>query len=164
MILTQEQQQFLYEVVRGHPDATEFCILLIEILHVWDDLIDRDKPVSPEMINSTFWKSLIELPRNPFYQLHFHDLNPILSVAIQNWHAANSMEATELDADKEIAFILRSSYADLVIKAAYLIGGYHWARQVTPRIRREVHKEGYVGYRHNLAKQFTDAVNMTAGD
>jgi hypothetical protein len=164
MTLTPEQQRLLYEAVRGHADAIEFCITLVEVLHIWDDLIDKDKPVSPEKINQAFWKALVELPRNPFYAAHAHDLIPCLMTAIQNWHAANLMEATESEADKGIAFILRSSYADIVIQAAYLIGGCAWARVVTPKIRREFHREGYAGYRANLAKQFNDAAQLTAGD
>jgi hypothetical protein len=164
MTLTPEQQQFLYQMLRSNSDATEFCCTLIEVLHTWDDLIDRDKPVSPEKINQAFWQALVELPRNPFYQQHFHDLIPCLMVAIQNWYAANAMEATESEADKAIAFILRSSYADIVIQAAYLIGGCAWARVVTPKIRREFHREGYAGYRANLTKQFNDAAQVAAGE
>jgi hypothetical protein len=164
MTLTSEQQQLLYQVVRGHSEAAEFCIMLIEVLHLWDDLIDRDKPILPEAINKAFWQALVELPRNSFYQEHFHDLIPCLMTAILNWHAANAMEATPSEPDKEIAFILRSSYADIVIQAAHLCGGYDWAIQITPLIRREFHKEGYAGYRINLAKQATDAANLTQGD
>jgi hypothetical protein len=164
MTLTQEQQLLLHQAVHGHPDAAAFLITLIEILHAWDDLIDRDKPVSPEMINWAFWRALVELPRNCFYQEHFHDLNPILGMAIQNWHAANLMESTESEADKEISFILRSAYADIVIQAAYLVGGYEWSRQVSVPVRREFHKEGYAGYRNNLAKQFNDAAQAAAGE
>jgi hypothetical protein len=164
MTITPEQRQLLYQAVRGHPEAAEFCITLVEILHTWDDLIDRDKPVSPEAINQAFWLALVELPLNPFYQVHFHDLIPCLMTAILNWHAANDMEATESEADKEIAFILRSSYADVVEQAARLVGGYDWARQVTPLIRREFHKEGYAGYRVNLTKQFALAAQAAAGE
>jgi hypothetical protein len=160
MTLTTEQQQLLYQVVRGHPDAAEFCITLVEVLHLWDDLIDKDKPVSPEAINKAFWQALVELPRNRFYQEHFHDLIPCLMTAIQNWHAANGMEETGSELDKEIAFILRSSYADIVIQAAHLTGGYDWARQITPLVRREFHKETYAGYRVNLAKQTADATEL----
>jgi hypothetical protein len=164
MTLTTEQQQLLYQAVRGHPEAAEFCITLVEVLHTWDDLIDRDKPVSSEQINSAMWKALVEIPRNPFYQAHFHDLIPCLTTAILNWHAANLMEATESEADKEIAFTLRSSYADVVEQAAHLCGGYEWARQVIPLIRREFHREGYAGYRANLTKQFDLAAQAAAGD
>jgi hypothetical protein len=164
MILTPEHKQLLFQIVRGHADAAEFCIVICEILHTWDDLIDKDKPVSPETINKTFWIALVDLPRNPFYQQHAHDLIPCLMLAIQNWHAANEMELNQSETDKEIAFILRSSYADVVIQAAFLVGGYEWARQITPKVRREFHKETYAGYRGNLEKQFSDAAQVAGGD
>jgi hypothetical protein len=160
MKITPQQRQLLLQLVCGHADAAEFCTLWCEVMHIWDDLIDKDKEVTDELINKVFWKALVELPQNPFYAAHFHLLNPVMMTAIQNWHAATDMEATDSDADKEIAFITRSNYGDVVIQAAYLTGGYEWARHVTLLIRREFHREGYAGYRRNLVKQAHDAAQL----
>lgn len=141
----------LLRVVCGNESAAHFLDLITNILHLWDDLQDKDKPITAEDINLAFWNALIELPRNAFYRQNFAELNPILAVAIQNWHAANEMEATESADDKQIAFIVRSSYVDLVIQSARICGGYEWARKVTTEIRRFWHGETFAGYLKNLA-------------
>ena len=93
---------------------------------------------------------LVDLPRNQFYSDNFYLLNPILMVAIQNWHAANKLERNGGDDDKRIAFILRSSYVDLITQSALITGGAAWADTITPEIRRFAHQEGYPGYLESL--------------
>lgn len=145
------------ELTRGNEDAADFLDLIVRILHLWDDLIDQDKEVSADAINRSFWAMLITLPRNRFYMQNFGELNTILAVAIQNWHAANEMEASPDDLDKEIAFITRSSYIDVVIHVATICGGAEWGRKMAIEVRREAHKETFAGYLTNLQKQFADA-------
>lgn len=143
--------------VQGNEQAFRFFTSLYNVLQVWDDLIDKDKPVGPEAVNMMMWTALIDIPRNPFYQANFNDLNPILMSSIVNWHGANTMEATDSEADKEIAFITRSAYVDLLIQSALIIGGVQWAIQMTPEIRRLWHDEGLAGYKAALAEQFERA-------
>jgi len=40
----------------------------IDLLHTWDDLVDKDKPVSEIEINRAFLTALVYLPANPFYR------------------------------------------------------------------------------------------------
>lgn len=145
------------KALRGHEQAVAFFMALYNALQIWDDLIDKDKPVPADNINRMMWTVLIEIPRNAFYQANFNDLNPILMTSIVNWHGANAMEATESEADKEIAFITRSAYVDLLIQSALIIGGVQWAIQMTPEIRRLWHDEGLAGYKAALAEQFERA-------
>lgn len=140
--------------LQGHANAMAFCTVLFHVLHVWDDLEDRDKPISRDELDRAMYAALVVLPGNPFYQAHFRELNLLLEVAIQNWHAANEMERRGSEQDKHIAFITRSSYCDLAIACARLVGGYEWARRVTPMLRRFWHAEGFEGYLQNLEKQF----------
>jgi hypothetical protein len=134
------------------------------IVQCWDDLIDKDKSVSPETINRTFWTALVELPRNPFYRRHFDVLNPLWITGIQNWHAANTFEAGGSEPELEIAFIIRSCCADFLLQAATCVGGYEWARIVTPAIHRVCHSEGLQGYKQNLIKQFREADKLSGGE
>ena len=138
------------KAVRGNPQAYAFLELITGIFHLWDDLHDKDKPRTDKEIDRVFWDALIDLPRNQFYMANFYALNNAMIVAIQNWHAANEMEETESDYDKEIAFILRSSYSDLVTLCAVIVGGYEWGRQITSEIHRYWHNEGLAGYKANL--------------
>lgn len=144
----------LSSAVQEDRCATAFLEGVVTALHVWDDLIDLDKTPVPEEINDAFWFLLVDLPRNRFYMDHFDLLNPVLMVAITNWHAANHLEREGDDnADKAIAFILRSAYVDLITQCALIVGGTEWANRVTPAIRRFAHSEGYQQYRVNLTAE-----------
>lgn len=141
-----DRDTLLAYALKQQPDAIAFCQSIMRVLHLWDDLVDRDKPVTAKDIHLGFWTALIDLPRNRFYVGNFAELNSALMVAIQNWHAANAMERTEFNDDLHIAFILRSSYADLVTLCALMVGGHEWAEYITPILRRRWHAEGFNGY------------------
>jgi hypothetical protein len=147
----------------GNQAAAAFLETITTVLHFWDDLVDKDKPLPDSHINKCMWMVLVELPRNPFYRANFEDLNPVLVIAIQNWLAANVMEAGDSGSDKQIAFITRSSYVDIVIQTATICGGFEFGQGIALEARRLWHGEGFDGYLANLQKQFTDAEIMKGG-
>jgi hypothetical protein len=137
----------IQRVCKGNTDAVRFLEDITEILHLWDDLVDRDKAVSDEAINQGMWKALIDLPRNPFYAANFTSLNILLVAAIVNWEVATKMERNPVGADDlNIAFIIRSSYIDLVLGVAVILGGRVHAAEMMLTIRRMWHDEGFMGY------------------
>ncbi len=156
MIFGPDQQGRTLELMRGNQAAAHFIELIVELLHFWDDLIDRDKAVSDEVINDRMFKLFVTLPRNPFYASNFSTLNPVLVNAITNWHVANRFERTEADEYKlRIAYIVRSSYVDLITQSALIVGGPAWAVEVGEQIRLYAHKETYEGYLTNLQTEIT---------
>jgi hypothetical protein len=164
MIIQGEDLALLVRALRGHQDAIDFVQHIVDVLHCWDDLKDKDKPLTQEQIDHCFWLILVVLPRNSFYQANFSDLNPIVVNSIMNWHAANELEASASETDKEISFIVRSSYMDIVTTCVTIIGGYDWAREIIPTIRRQLHRhEDYRAYRSSLLKQAADAASLHPG-
>jgi hypothetical protein len=151
MIFSQREKTL--ELMRGNAAAADFLETIVEVLHFWDDLIDRDKVIEDEAIHEAFYKLLIALPRNSFYREHFVVLNTILMNAITNWHVANKFEREGGEYEQRIAYILRSSYVDLVTNAALIVGGPDYGRQVGEEIRRYAHKETYEGYLANLQQE-----------
>lgn len=134
-------------VCKGHPDAIRFLEDITDVLHLWDDLVDKDKPLTDGQINQVMWKALIDLPRNPFYVANFPVLNTLLSAAIVNWEVATSMERDPRGTDDlHIAYILRSSYIDLVLGVALIVGGREHALEMMLPARRLWHSEGFLGY------------------
>lgn len=133
-----------------NDSAVDFLDGMIGVAHLWDDLIDRDKPVTDGAINQAFWFMLVDLPRNEFYREHFNALNPIVMVSFMNWQASNVMERAGTNDDKHISFILRSAYVDLVTQCAFIVGGADWAAKMVPQIRRFAHCEGFDKYLVNL--------------
>jgi hypothetical protein len=148
--MTPEYFAQVSEWCQGHAPAVDFLRTAFGIFHLVDDVTDGDKKVSVRDIQQGFIDALITLPRNPFYQAHFADLNLCLQQAVINWQAANRMEVTEAANSKEVAYVLRSSYNDLITLCAFIIGGQDWAVKVAFECRLRASKEGYAQYLEQL--------------
>lgn len=122
---------------KGNQAAVDYVLMVAKVADVWDDLIDRDTPVSDEAINAAFWTLAIEIPGNPFYRAHIDDLRPVLATGITNWLIANKIERDDTLPHRaiEIAHVIRYSIADVVLMAALLAGGREWAAEVGPELR-----------------------------
>jgi len=116
------------------------------MLDVWDDLVDRDKPVSDDMISTAFKTALFALPMNPFYRRHFDVLMPIMVTAQRNWEVATTLERLGRPEDTLTAFILRSSYVDVLVACVELAHGPHAAKEAAFLLRSAAHSEGYANY------------------
>lgn len=136
--------------VKGDAAAADFIDMATNIAHVWDDLIDRDKDVGDDEISNAFFQALVRLPRNAFYRKHFDHLNSVLINSISNWQVATKLERLGGPYETSIAFVLRSSYIDLVTQSALLVADQKWACQVGEEARRLTHGETYEGYLKNL--------------
>lgn len=139
--------------LKNDTSAIDYVEMMCNIAHVWDDLIDKDKDLSDEDISKAFFDALIRLPRNAFYRKHFDHLNSVLMNALSNWQVATRLERTGGAYETSIAFVLRSSYVDLVTQTALLVGGQKWACDVGEEVRRLTHGETYEGYLESLAKE-----------
>ena len=129
--MTLQEQLSIY--FKGNYSAVLFVTELLGLWHTWDDLIDQDKPLTDEQINSAFIGALVKLPRNDFYQANFWLINPIVSNAITNWITSTSLERddSEYALDTlDIAYKLRNSYLDIISTCAEIIGGREWASAV----------------------------------
>lgn len=143
-------EEVLQEMVKGDQSALDFLRVVYDIAHAWDDLVDRDKPVQASAINQAFFSALVVLPSNAFYRQNQQHLMPVLTNAMTNWQVANRLERGDDVNELKIAFILRSSYCDLVTQAALIVGGLEHAVAVGVEIRRFIHGEGFTGYLANL--------------
>ena len=147
-------QELALYACKGNEHAAGFLLDIVRVLHYWDDCIDRDKEQpTDEIINEMFIVMLVRLPRNPFYVANFLPLNTTLVNAIANWQAATKMEREGGAYETSIAFITRSSYVDIVVQTAFIIGGPQWAAHIAERVHRFAHQETYAGYLNNLRKE-----------
>jgi hypothetical protein len=138
--------QQLLHWLKGNIDAVRFCEQITAAAHLWDDLIDQDRVPTSAWINEVFQSLLVDIPRNPFYSRNFEILNAIIVNAINQWHAANELESTGDTADRVVAFVVRSTYADLIVQSAMLLGGREWAAKVAVEVHRRYHREGLEQY------------------
>lgn len=142
--------------LRNDESAVAFFIMLRGALHFWDDLIDKNRPVSPEAINGVMFSILVDLPNNAFYREHFDELRPILTTAIANWSASNEFEAGDDIRRLQIAFIARSDYINILIYCTYLVGGRAWMLEMAPLIRDQWTVEDFPKYLDNLGYERAD--------
>ena len=165
MALTPAYQQLLRGWLKGHEQAQACIETLFEIVHVCDDLTDRDATLTTARVQEAFQKALIELPRNPFYVANFALLNGALQVAYLNWQIANRMEVSMSPTVLPLAFVLRSSYTDLITLCASILGGTDWAIQVGYESRLHASQEGLEHYTVNLRleRRQTNCVEVPHG-
>lgn len=156
--MSPDYKNLVHGWLKGHQQACAFIETVFAVLHTCDDLIDRDKAVSAMQIQQSYWMALIDLPRNPFYVEQFPLLNGALQLAFLNWQIANQMEVSESTNSKPIAFVLRSSYVDLITLCAWILGGADWARQVGYAARLQASGEGMERYLHNLRQEHRQLV------
>ena len=72
---------------------------------------------------------------------------------MSNWLISNDLEREGGDLQLNIAFILRSSYVDLITQSALLVGGQAWASQVGREVRKLTHHERFDGYLRALDEE-----------
>jgi len=144
--LTADKKWLLW-VCKDDAHAAEFLLEFFLVCHLWDDLIDKDVPRTDDHINSAFWTAFIEIPRNLYYQKHFNAVHPLMANAMQEWFAANKLEAGDR---KDIAYTLRCSIVSLIHQAAEICGGYEWSVEIGDKIRLKTQDETFENYLENL--------------
>lgn len=156
-----ELKHLASEAACGNQAAADFLIGVCEAMHLWDDLIDKDKPVPDDTVHRVFTNLLAILPMNPFFRQYNVQLCTVMMVAIQNWHVANASERSSAGAIRlgeqvvplDVAFVLRSSYVDWVTITATLCGGTEHGRRIAVRVRELAHREGFQNYLINLERE-----------
>jgi hypothetical protein len=142
---------FATQCAKGNEEAAQFLVLITEAAHFFDDLYDGDTPMTKRDIYNALWLTMVALPRNAFYRQFFVELAPLVSNAITNWRVANFLEEAPAGSDDfRVAFIVRSSYAELIQQTALICGGPEWAAEVGVRMRRECHSESWKDYLQSL--------------
>lgn len=121
---------------KGNAAAMRFCADMVTVAHVWDDLVDADKPVPSDIADMAFRKMMLEMPANEFYRANFTFLHPVIVMIWAQWTAANAMEADQIKGDREKAFMLRASLYQLFHACAAICGGLDWAAQIGPEVYR----------------------------
>ena len=132
----EEEEATILAWMKGNRDAAMFVQQFFFVCHLWDDLVDKDRERSEADINAAFQIALLDMQENPFYSRHIASLNPIIRCAVNDWYAANELERSGDDHDKDISYTLCCSILSVISHAAYLVGGPAWIAKVGPEIRR----------------------------
>ena len=120
----------------GDKNVVDFCLKVVQVIHLWDDLVDRDKPIDDEDINEAFTSLMVDIPLNPFYIANINFIAPMMQSIISKWHTANVFERDQIENDLDKAYMLRAELYQLFVLCSELIGGRDWSRFVAPNIWR----------------------------
>jgi len=138
--------------MRGNKEAADFCFHFMYIIHLWDDLIDKDKERSDKEINAAFM-SLFGLPNNRFYAENYQTLFPVIASSIHSFLISNEFEKGMKDEDLDISYGIRCNVLNVIIFAADIVGGSEWAAQVGQEIWRTGMRQPLKDYKEELSCQ-----------
>lgn len=136
----------LSELLCGNQDAVRCVRDIARCSHVYDDLIDRDKPVGDQAIHDLIWTLLIALPVNPFYRDHQHVIRPVLITGILNWKAATDIEREGCREELRVAHVLRYAIADVLLICMEITGGHEHAMRHARRARLMSQADTWANY------------------
>jgi hypothetical protein len=131
----------------GNQDALNVYHAFVDLAHIWDDLVDKDKPVSADEINLAFLTCLVYLPANPFYRSIQEQILPMWLVVVSAYETANSFEKNKDLHGIEIAHGLRYSVGNILAYAVHLCVGPEKAKEFLPDMWKTIFHERFDDYR-----------------
>lgn len=131
----------------GNRDALNLLHRLVELAHIWDDLIDKDKPVSDADINKAFLIALVYIPANPFYKVIEAQVLPMWLTVTSAFEVANKFEKEKDEHGVEIAHNLRYAVGHIVSYMSIVCIGYENAQQFLPDVWKTLVNDRFEDYR-----------------
>jgi len=131
----------------GNQDALNMFYAFSDLAHTWDDLIDRDKPVSDNKINQAFLTCLVYLPANPFYRSIQEQIMPMWLTVVSAYETANFFETSKDAHGIEISHGLRYAAGNIMAYAIHVCVGPEKAKEFLPEMWKEVFYERFDDYR-----------------
>ena len=132
----------------GDAYAVQYVQMIGEASEFFDDLIDKDKPISDEWIVGMMYKLLIDMHVNPFFTRYKSELVPIMSVAINAWLDANQLEKGT-DTQVSRAYVLRDLTLEILLHSIQLVRGRDYMRSVSLAVREFFLHESLDEYRES---------------
>jgi hypothetical protein len=135
------------EWFNGNEEALAMYRMFVDLLHTWDDLVDKDKEVSEKAINHAFSICLIYLPMNSFYQAIQYAVLPMWVSVVSAYQTANYYEKTKDEHGIEIAHGLRYAVGNIIAYAVHVCVGPEKASELMPEVWKHIMIERYEEYR-----------------
>jgi len=149
-----QQLEFAKQLVfylNGNMDAVRFCLDVLFVGHLWDDLVDGDKERTPDEIANALQVVMGSIPTNPFYQANIGALSGMMMSAIMLWQDANVLEKGNAD-EKMMSFLTRNALLFVVHYCLFLTGGPEWAKAKGPEFWSAIGKGFHDQYLYFLTE------------
>ena len=131
----------------GNQDALNTFRIFVDLSHLWDDLVDKDKEATEDDINNAFLICLVYLPANPFYRSIQEQILPMWLTVVSAYQTANKFERDKDVHGIEIAHGLRYAAGNIVAYMMYVCVGPEKAKEFLPDMWKNIFFERYDDYR-----------------
>ena len=131
----------------GDQDALSMYRMLVDLAHLWDDLVDKDAEPTEVDINNGFLICLVYLPCNPFYQAIQRDIMPMWITVVSSYQTANKFEREKDERGLEAAHMLRYAAGNIIAYAIHVCVGPEKAAEYIPEMWKVVVDERFADYR-----------------
>lgn len=131
----------------GNQDALNMYRMFVDLSHLWDDLVDKDKDIPEDQINNAFLICLVYLPANPFYQTIQQQVLPMWLTVVSAFQTANHFEREKDPHGIEIAHSLRYAAGNIMAYAVHVCVGAEKAKEILPDMWKSVFYERFDDYR-----------------
>lgn len=118
-------QKILEDCCKGNADAFRFCQIFFVWCHVFDDVLDRDKPVAYADAVTANWALISELSSNPFWLKNSARLLPLVSAGASSSISSEEFKLREDVRDRMASQVLKSGYLEVYWEVAHICGGWH---------------------------------------
>lgn len=132
--MTDDRKAQLLEWFGGDREALQFLLDISQVTELWDDIIDRDT-ITATQVNAAFWRALVTLPTNPFFQRNMAYLMPLIIQSINSWHDANELAEGTYN-ERAVAYTIRNMDIQIAQAIVYITQGYDRMREVSPAMWR----------------------------
>lgn len=134
------------EAANGNAAALSYLSSIMACVELWDDLIDRDKPVSDSDINGLMVAMMVSLPSNEFFTLNKSYLLPLTVTCINAWMDSNELQKSDDKRLRQSAWWLKQMGVELYAAVSYLTGGFSHMRTVSLKARSILMHEDFENF------------------
>jgi len=131
----------------GNQDALNVYRMFVDLAHLWDDLVDKDKEATEDAINNAFLICLVYLPANPFYRSIQDQILPMWLTVVSAYQTANKFERDKDAHGIEIAHGLRYAAGNIMAYVVHVCVGPEKAKEFLPDVWKAVFHERFDDYR-----------------
>jgi len=134
----------------NNQDALNMYRMFVDLAHVWDDLVDKDKELTEDQVNNAFLIALCYLPANPFYQQIQYAILPMWLTVVSAYQTANKFEKDKDERGLEIGHMLRYAAGNIVAYAVHVCVGPEKAKEIMPEVWKHIVAERLDEYKKGL--------------
>lgn len=115
----------------GNKYAEDYLTAFAYVARVFDDLIDKDFPVTDIQICRAFFVLSAELWMNPFFLKHSRLLISLHVASFNAFMDSNIWEKSEERLERVYAHVMKDFSNELLGLTAFLTGGYEHMRRIS---------------------------------